>query len=255
MKPPVLVPCLVVLRNEFNELSPGRDRVSDGWIGDQAHAMSVSDHNGDESGRTPYEDADDVDEVHGLDADETGPWPGGVDMGHMTREIAKRHRLGLDDRLQNIIYAGQIASRSWGWTWRPYGGSNQHHQHAHFSARYGSAQESSTRPFGLVARFAPKENDVALKDDLIEITEDTGEVLNKPTGTKVSASLLIQHGVIRAGRAARDAKAALDLARATADQVAQVLAILGEQPPADPSAKATPATAVPAKSTPAAGKK
>lgn len=255
MTPPVLVPCLVALRNEFNELSPGRDKRSDGWIGDKAHSLSVSDHNGDESGRTPYEDADDVDEVHGLDVDETGPWPGGLDMGHLVHEVVKRHRLGLDDRLQNVIWAGQIASRSWGWTWRPYGGANQHYQHGHFSARYGSAQESSTRPFGLVARFAPKETDVALKDDLIKITEDTGEAINLPKGTEVSAASLIQHGVIRAGRAARDAKAALDLARKTDDKVAQILAILGEHPPAEPVKQPTPATAVPAKATPATGKK
>jgi hypothetical protein len=140
----------VSLRNEFNEVAPGRDKRSDGWKGDKPHELRVSDHNGDESGKTPYEDDDNVDEVHGLDVDASGPWPAGLDMGHFTREIAKRHRLGLDDRLQNIIHAGQIASRSWGWTWQTYEGDNQHHEHAHFSARYTPAQEASTRPWGLL---------------------------------------------------------------------------------------------------------
>lgn len=145
----ILVPCLVALRQELNLVSPGRDKRSDGWRSDRAHALRISDHNGDESGRTPYEDADNVDEVHGLDVDDTGPWPHGLDMGHYVREIAKRHRLGLDDRLQNIIYNGQIASRSWGWTWQDYNGDNQHTEHAHFSARYTPAQEASTRPWGV----------------------------------------------------------------------------------------------------------
>jgi len=153
---PVLVPCLVVLRQEFNTLSPGRDKRSDGWIGDRSHAASSSDHNPDETGNTPYEDADDVDEVHGLDVDETGPWPGGPQVfDYAVDEVVKRHRLGLDDRLQNVIRNGRIASRSWGWTWRDYTGPNGHYEHAHFSARYTSSHENDRRPFGVLARFLP----------------------------------------------------------------------------------------------------
>jgi hypothetical protein len=151
----ILVPCLVALRNELNELSPDRDRRSDGSIGDLAHADRPSDHNPDETGETPYEDPDSRNEVHAYDADSSGPWPPGQDFGMYWDEIARRHRLGLDDRLQNLIYNGRIASRTWGWTWRDYNGSNAHTEHGHASARYTSAQEASTRPWGLLARFGP----------------------------------------------------------------------------------------------------
>lgn len=158
---PILVPCLVALRAEFNLVAPGRDKRSDGWIGDRAHALNSSDHNGDESGRTPYEDADFVDEVHGLDVDDTGPWPEGPAwFDRQVEKVRARHATGLDDRLQNIIRNRRIASRSWGWEWRPYSGSNPHTEHAHFSARYTTAQETDESSWGV----APEEDDVTPQD-------------------------------------------------------------------------------------------
>lgn len=149
----VLIPCLVALRDEFNQLAPKRDKASDGWIGNTAHAGTSSDHNPDETGNTPYEDADDVDEVHAIDVDNTGPWPGGMTFDLAVNVIVDRHRRGLDDRLQNVIWNGRIASRSWGWTWQSYDGASAHTEHAHFSARYTTAQERDTSPWGLVDRF------------------------------------------------------------------------------------------------------
>jgi hypothetical protein len=40
----VLIASLAALREEFNEIAPTRDKSSDGWIGDAAHADRVSDH-------------------------------------------------------------------------------------------------------------------------------------------------------------------------------------------------------------------
>jgi hypothetical protein len=149
----VLVPCLIALRSEFNSVAPRRDKASDGWIGNRAHALTVSDHNPDESGRTPYEDADGVDEVHGLDVDETGPWPAGFNFTDRVNRVRLQQIAdGPHCRLQNIIWRGMIASRSWGWGWRPYGGDNGHFQHAHFSARYTTAQENDLRPWGVAPR-------------------------------------------------------------------------------------------------------
>lgn len=161
MAGPILVPCLVSLRGEFNEVGPRRDKASDGWLGDRAHALNSSDHNPDESGRTPYEDADNVDEVHGLDVDDTGPWGNGFSFDVGVELIRLRHQRGEDDRLQNIIRNGRIASRSWGWTWRTYSGSNGHYEHGHFSARYTTAQERDVSPWGLVEEWG----DMALSDD------------------------------------------------------------------------------------------
>lgn len=173
---PKLVPCLVALRGEFNVLNPARDRRSDGWISDRAHRDRMSDHNPDESGETPYADPDNVDEVHALDVDATGPWPAPFNV--IVNEVVRRHRLGLDDRLQNVIYNGQIASRSWGWTWREYTGSNAHREHAHFSARYTAAHEASTRPWGLTARFASgKDFDHMDSEDRKALAKDIAEAI------------------------------------------------------------------------------
>ncbi|RSM41509.1 hypothetical protein DMB66_55895 [Actinoplanes sp. ATCC 53533] len=59
----------MTLRSEFNALAPRRDKSSDGSIGDTAHSQSSSDHNPDETGNTPSEDADSINEVHAIDVD------------------------------------------------------------------------------------------------------------------------------------------------------------------------------------------
>lgn len=145
----VLVACLVSLRGEFNRLAPSRDRSSDGSIGDSAHASSSSDHNPDETGATPSEDADSRNEVHAIDVDADLRKPG-WSMAKAVEVIVTRHRDGRDNRLQNVIYNRRIWSRSWGWTARTYTGSNPHDKHAHFSSRYTTAQESDTRSWGLL---------------------------------------------------------------------------------------------------------
>jgi len=145
----ILVPCLVSLRNEFNKLAPGRDKASDGSIGDTAHQQESSDHNPDETGRTPYSDADHINEVHAIDVDDDLRKSGWT-MEKCLEIIVTRHREGRDDRLQNIIYNRRIWSRSWGWTARTYTGASAHTEHAHFSARYTTAQESNTKAWGLL---------------------------------------------------------------------------------------------------------
>jgi hypothetical protein len=168
----VLVPCLVSLRAEFNLAGPNRSKASDGSIGDIAHAQSSSDHNPDETGATPYEDSDKLNEVHAIDVTDSGPWLSGFDFDRDGVEAVRlRHLRGEDDRLQNIIRNGRIASRSWGWTWRTYTGSNPHDKHAHFSSRYSTAQESDTSPWGL----AEGDDDMTTKAEFLGWLKD-GEV-------------------------------------------------------------------------------
>jgi hypothetical protein len=161
----VLVPCLVALRGEFNTLAAGRDKASDGSIADAAHvAGGTSDHIGDETtAAMRAKDPDSRNEVHAIDVDNSGPWPAGFSMEKAVQRIVLRHRAGQDDRLQNVIFNRRIWSRSWGWTARAYTGSNPHDHHAHFSARYTSAQEADTRPWGLL----PEEDDMDWNDDVI----------------------------------------------------------------------------------------
>lgn len=148
-----LVRCLVSLRNEFNQLAPSRDRSSDGSIGDDRHKASSSDHNVDDGsgqGRTPYEDPDSNPEVHAIDVD-ADLRKSGWSMERAVDIVVERHRVGLDDRLQNVIYNRRVWSRSWGWTEREYTGSNPHDKHAHFSSRYTTAQENDDDDWGLLA--------------------------------------------------------------------------------------------------------
>jgi hypothetical protein len=151
----------VSLRTEFNRLAPTRDKASDGSIGDAAHQRESSDHNPDETGVTPTSDADNINEVHAIDVDDD-LHKSGWNMAKCLEIIIIRHRTGEDNRLQNVIYDRRIWSRSWGWTARAYTGASAHTEHAHFSARYTTAQESDTRPWGLL------ENE---DDDMATITQ------------------------------------------------------------------------------------
>jgi hypothetical protein len=132
-----LVPCLDALRSEFNRNFSRRDKASDGWIGDPAHQASSSDHNPDERGY-----------VHAIDVDEDLRAPGAT-MRECVEEVVRRHRTGADNRLTYVIYDRTIWSASNDWRPRDYSGSNPHDKHAHFSASYVRARESSRAPFGV----------------------------------------------------------------------------------------------------------
>lgn len=128
-----LVPCLVHMRDEWNAISPKRDKGSDGSIGDTAHSSRTSDHNPRSNGA-----------VLALDIDSTGPWPGGFD--HYVQRVVARCRSGAEWRLEYVIWNHKIASRSDGWKWVTYTGSTDPHTgHAHFSARHDNTGQSDTR--------------------------------------------------------------------------------------------------------------
>ena len=175
-----LIPSLIGLRGEFNSLAPGRSKASDGSIGDQAHSASLSDHNPDNKGA-----------VHAIDVTSAGPWPAGRSMRWAVDRIVGRHRDGADDRLQYVIYDREIASRSWGWTWRAYTGASPHTHHAHFSARYTHDAETGTRAWGLLGESAtipPKDDDMPLSaEDIDKIrTAVWGSPIQAPPGSAAS---------------------------------------------------------------------
>jgi hypothetical protein len=194
-----LVPCLVTLRSEFNAVGPRRDKSSDGSIGDTAHSQSSSDHNPDETGATPYEDSDRINEVHAIDVDDSGPWEDGFKFDAAIEGIRLRHQQGKDDRLQNIIRNGRIASRSWGWTWKSYGGSNPHDKHAHFSARYVTAQENDTSSWGLTSGAAGEDDDMTTKAEFI------GWLKDKDVREALAAAVHLTDGVLAAPEGAQNA--------------------------------------------------
>jgi hypothetical protein len=139
----ILIPCLVKLRAEFNELAPDRGKASDGSIGDSAHQQEVSDHNPDETGSVPIHDADHVNEVHAIDVDVDLRVPG-LSMETVVQFLLSRCRSRAEKRLRYIIYNERIWEASNGWRQRSYSGRSPHKEHAHFSASYDSDLEAST---------------------------------------------------------------------------------------------------------------
>lgn len=144
-----LTPALDSLNREFGRHAPGRDTTSDGVVGDDAHALVVSDHNPDETGRVPITDADNVNEVHATDRDATGPWPWAGGMETAVQFLVARCRSGAENRLRYIIYNRRIWEASNGWRERAYPGANAHIEHAHFSGSYDPLRERDTRSWHL----------------------------------------------------------------------------------------------------------
>lgn len=127
----VLTKALTRLRSDFNVRFPGRDETSDGWIGNEAHQEYKSGHNPDESGNAEYEDSDSKDEVRAIDVDDDLRDSGGITMQQVADRIIATPR--DIKRLKYMIYNRRIASRSNGWRWETYTGSNPHDKHLHVS--------------------------------------------------------------------------------------------------------------------------
>jgi hypothetical protein len=182
----VLVPCLVKLRDEFNIIAPGRDKASDGSVGDPAHASTTSDHNPDETGKVPIRDADTVNEVHAIDVDEDLR-TAGLSMEGVVQFLLARCRSGAENRLRYIIFNRRIWEATGGWRQEAYAGANPHTEHAHFSASYVSALEASTASWHL-EDLIEKEENMATQfnaDDqtvLYERAKKITDLTNWPTG-------------------------------------------------------------------------
>jgi hypothetical protein len=127
MPTPRLVPSLVKLREQANAAAPNRSKVSDGWVGDPAHASRTSDHNPDGDGWVRAIDLTN-DPVNGFDA-----WL-----------VAETLRLNRDPRIAYVISNGKIFSSTVSpWTWRTYSGVNPHIKHMHVSASPAGQHDTS----------------------------------------------------------------------------------------------------------------
>lgn len=120
---------LVKLRDQVNAAYPNRSKISDGWIGDAAHAASASDHNPNGAGV-----------VCALDITNS------PQTGFDVHALADRIRVNRHSNLKYIISNRRICGAWTGWAWWPYNGSNPHSSHAHFSVGQGS-DGRSTPPY------------------------------------------------------------------------------------------------------------
>lgn len=110
---------LNTLLKQINDLSPNRDRTSDGWIGDDRHKKNKSDHNANAAGVVCALDIDD-DPSHGVD---------NVALGNALLESG-------DPRLAYVIMDGMIISGPAGTKpgqRRKHKGKNPHKMHLHIS--------------------------------------------------------------------------------------------------------------------------
>lgn len=135
-----LAPCLAILRQELNARWPGRDKTSDGTVGDTSHQATASDHNPNSRGRV---DAIDVDN-DGIDV-----W---ACFEHIKKHPSARY----------FIYQGHLYHRLRGWAPETYTGPSPHREHFHLSIDQTKQAEDDTRPWGLL------EDDVPLTDDDIK---------------------------------------------------------------------------------------
>jgi hypothetical protein len=125
-----LVAAGVTLRAQVNKRWPTRQKASDGWIGDRAHAARKSDHNPDAHGW-----------VHALDIDADLLGPGrrarsrkvAQELADQLIEYARSGAPG-SERIKYVVYDNHIASGTYSkqfWTWRK--GSWGHTEHIHVS--------------------------------------------------------------------------------------------------------------------------
>ena len=185
-----LAPSLAQLRREINARWPGRDKSTDGTIGDAAHSSRASDHN--PNARRSV-NAIDIDE-DGIDA-----W-GLVDLAI------------TDPRVNYVIYERKIWQRKHGFKPRPYSGINAHTKHVHVSIIQSVAAEQNTAPWG-VARIGassgikpstggtttnPKPNNQSEEDELMALSKETlnqiaTAVLTVPVTANGKKAALVQH--------------------------------------------------------------
>lgn len=155
----VLTKALTRLRTDFNTAFPNRDKASDGWIGDAAHAAGTSGHNAESSGKSEYTDGDKIDEVRAIDVDNDLKAPSVTMLKVIQKILATPNDL---KRLKYIIYNRVIWSKSNGWRPRAYTGSSPHTEHAHFSG--DPAYDENTTAWSVLTL----EDDVALTVDDIK---------------------------------------------------------------------------------------
>jgi hypothetical protein len=119
----------VTLRNQVNKRWPRRDKRSDGWIGDKAHAGRQSDHNPDARGL-----------VHALDIDaDLDPKDPGAAQ-RLANQIVAYASSGIPgaNRIKYVVFRNAISSGTYAnsmWTWRKGNYGHEHHIHVSFSTK------------------------------------------------------------------------------------------------------------------------
>lgn len=134
---------LETLRLQLNTMFPNRSKVSDGGIGDAAHATRNSDHNPWYRNTVTARDF-------------THDPPGGLDCEKLAYALTHSG----DRRIKYVIWNRRI----WEGTWEPYSGVNPHNHHLHLSVVASPLCETTT-PWelpGLNSPPAPQRRELRL---------------------------------------------------------------------------------------------
>ena len=117
---PFLSKAAVQMREQIDDSFGDRSRKSDGWIGNEKHQNTKSDHN-------PLPDTG---EVCAIDVDAKL-----CDQPEMSIYLAEQIRVAAktDKRISYIIHVGKIASAKSFWRFVKYRGVNPHNRHIHIS--------------------------------------------------------------------------------------------------------------------------
>lgn len=154
---------LDVMVAEVNAHAPNRSKISDGGIGDPAHASRDSDHNPNDAGVWRARDVT-HDPTHRLDA------------GDLARRIASM--LGKHPALGSgayVIWNRRIISTDRiGEGWRVYTGSNPHDKHCHISVATAARGYDSRAAWNIW-----EDPTVALYEDLKAVCKKHGVSLVK----------------------------------------------------------------------------
>ena len=144
-----LAPSLVKKREQINAAYPGRDKSTDGAIGDAAHNARKSDHNADWNSRPPG-----IVRALDIDKDLLGKGTGPEVMQALVERIITDHRVAY------VIYRRRIwrnpaVYRRGGWhDYTPSGKTGWFYpldEHGHVSIRHGEQFENDTSPWPIGA--------------------------------------------------------------------------------------------------------
>lgn len=142
---------MAVLDAQLKAQHPG---IVIGWIGDAAHAQTVSGHNPDDTPgvRAELSDADSLQEVRSLDP-MIGPAFTRTEADQLVHELVSRRQ--NQTRLFYVIWYDRIWSRDGGWHSKPYQGADRHINHVHISGWAGD--DNNTTPWAIGADMSVEE--------------------------------------------------------------------------------------------------
>lgn len=141
------------LRNEANQANPGRDKSSDGTIGNSAHAgRGPGSPEWDDSDHNPWLIVAGLGVVRAEDLDVDGlPMAAACERA---RELAYAGQLPQLVDGGYIILNGRITAFDFS-EWRQYKGTNLHVLHAHFSTSTDPRRFDLRTPWGIFGQAAP----------------------------------------------------------------------------------------------------